>query len=328
MATARPSLRGVLTDLARRQSAELHQRQRAQNILTPEHIGTRSGITTARLLHTTLGGQLRAISAEDLRTFKARARALGKEFQAGLTAKDVVDLSTPADRERARDQIRTAIPTRLTKGHVLFTTPSGPGSRVTRHLVTVEWPGYGQAVSLPGTPLQAARALTEQHLRFDCDCEHHRFRFRFIASVLGCNAGRPEVGFPKITNPSLIGVACKHVLRVMVSLEQAGVRALLAKMIEADRNQLETPGARARVITATAAQANRVATAKPKAIRTTTERERLQAVSAIRKAMPKVSGSASAQINSTLAALRARPDVTAQSLLAALNALLKPGARA
>lgn len=325
----RPQIAGALAELQRRRDAELRQRQNADNILGPDVIGARTGIGTARLLQTTLGGQRRAITSDDLKLFKARAKELGKQYREGLTARDIVNLSAPADRERAREQITSAIPTRLTAGAALFTTPAGPGSKVRRHMVTVEWPGYGAAVSWPGTPLQAAKVLAEQPLKFDCDCEHHRYRHRYIATTLGANAGRAEPGFPKITNPNLIGIACKHVLRVATSLESAGVRSLLAKMIEASRKQLERPGARPRVITTTAAQADRLASAKPKAIRTTSERERLQAVNAIRKALPKATGSVAANIEATMKALQARPDVTAQALLAALNTVLaKPGARA
>lgn len=328
MAT-RPSLHGAFAELQRRQEAELRQRQRADTILTPEQIGARTGISTARLLQTTLGGQRRAITADDLKVFKARSRELGKQYREGLTARDIVNMSAPADRERARDQIGAAIPTRLTAGAVLFTVPAGPNSKERRHMVSVTWPGYGAAVSWPGTPLQSAKLLTEQPLKFDCDCEHHRYRLRHVVTVLGANAGRPETGFPKITNPNLIGVACKHVLRTMVSLESVGVRAQLAKMIEADRKQLESPGARKRVITTSSAQADRIAIAKPKAIRTTSERERLQAVNAIRKAMPRASGgSVAADIERTLKTLQGRQDVTAQALLAALTSVLaKPGAR-
>jgi len=326
MAT-RPSLHGAFAELKRRQEAELRQRQGADGILGPDVVGARNGISTAKLLQTTLGGSLRAITAGDLKVFKARAKALGKQYREGMSARDIIDQSTPGDRERARDQIRTAIPTRLTAGAVLFTTSAGPGSKVTRHLVNLVWPGYGAAVSWPGTPLQAAKMLTDQPLKFDCDCEHHRYRHRYIATALGANSGRAEPGYPKLTNPTLIGVACKHVLRTLASLESALVRARLAEMIAADRKRLETPGARTRVITTTAEQADRLAKAKPKAIRTTSERERTQALKAIRAAMPKAAdASVEAGIAQAVKALQARPDVTAQALLAALNTLLKTGA--
>lgn len=65
MAT-RPSLHGAFAELQRRQEAELHQRQQAASILTPEQIGARTGISTARLLQTTLwaaGASFRLCSA-------------------------------------------------------------------------------------------------------------------------------------------------------------------------------------------------------------------------------------------------------------------------
>lgn len=329
MATSRPSLYGAFAELQRRQEVELRQRQNADGILRPDVVGARNGISTAKLLTTTLGGQRRSITADDLKLFTARAKELGKQYREGLASRDIINQSAPADRERAREQISAAIPTRLTAGNAIFTTAAGPGSKVSRHMVVVTWPGYGAAVSWPGTPLQAAKMLSEQPLKFDCDCEHHRYRHRYIATALGANAGRPEPGFPKLTNPTLIGIACKHVLRTMVALESASVRALLAQMITADRRRLESPGARARVITTTAAHADKLASAKPKAIRTTGERERNQALKAIRASMPRTAGaSVAGKVASALKALQARPDVTAQALLSALNALLKTGAPA
>ena len=57
--------------------------------------------------------------------------------------------------------------------------------------------------------------------KFDCSCDRHRYFLRYVATIGGFNAGRDETGFPKIRNPGLKGVACKHVLRVMAELESS-----------------------------------------------------------------------------------------------------------
>lgn len=325
----RPQIAGALAELQRRQEAELRHRQGANNILEPGVIGSRNGISSAKLLQTSMGGVLRPITAQDLKVFRARARELGSKVRQGLTAQEVIDMSTPVDRERAREQIRSAIPTRLHSGEVLFTTNAGPDSRVNRHLVVVQFPAYSSAVSYPGSPAQAAKLLAEMPLRLDCTCERHTYFYRYVMTTLGAAAGRQETGYPKIRNEGLVGAGCKHIVRVMQELSSPGVRLKLAEMIRADRERLERPRASPRVITVSATEADRLASAKPKVIRTTSERERLQAVNAIRKALPKATGSVAANIEATMKALQARPDVTAQALLAALNTVLaKPEARA
>lgn len=328
MAT-RPSIYAAFAELQRRQEAELRHRQGADNILGPDAIGSRNGISSAKLLRTSMGGVLRPITAQDLKVFRARARELGSKVRGGLTAQEVIDMSTLVDRERAREQIRNAIPTRLNSGEVLFTTNAGPDSRVNRHLVVVQFPAYSSAVSYPGSPAQSAKQLADMPLRLDCSCERHTYFYRYVLTTLGAAAGRQESGYPKERNAGLVGAGCKHILRVMQELSSPGVRLKLAEMIKADRERLERPGSRARVITTSATQADRLASAKPRAIRTTSERERNQAIKAIRSAMPKASGgSVSADIARTLKTLQGRQDVTAQALLAALNTVLKTGARA
>lgn len=53
----------------------------------------------------------------------------------------------------------------------------------------------------------------------------------------------PETGFPKIRNPNLVGVACKHVLRVMSEIEGGNaVQAFLARAIEKGRKNGDGAG--------------------------------------------------------------------------------------
>ena len=70
-------------------------------------------------------------------------------------------------------------------------------------------------------PKQTANWLRKQKLAFDCDCGRHRYWFRYISTIGNFNAGRKELGFPKIRNSNLLGVACKHVLRVMSEVESS-----------------------------------------------------------------------------------------------------------
>jgi hypothetical protein len=309
---------GALAGLNARRADDLQSRRLADIILTPEDLAGKT--SAAKLLKTTLGGVTRFITNADLVAFKKSATALGKKMREGLTAQEIVDLSRPADRERARKEIHASIATRLHRGEVLFTTGSGPDSKVPRHFVTVAFPGYGGAVSFPGTALQAAAVLTSGALKFDCDCEHHRYRFRYITTLMGANAGRPEPGFCKLTNPTLTGIACKHVLRTMVELQGSmAVRKSLAKMIQADRDRL-TPGAKTRVVTTSRAEADKALKSRARAVRTTDEKHLKVIASSIKKASAGTPDAS--EINKTMATLQSRTDIPAQAILQALNAVL------
>ena len=91
------------------------------------------------------------------------------------------------------------------------------------------------------SPKQAAAWLRKQQVRFDCDCLHHRFGgFRYIATISDYALQQPfarlEPSYPKIKDPTLRGVACKHTLRVMAEIESSnGILNYLVRMIEKAR---------------------------------------------------------------------------------------------
>ena len=224
--------RGFTAESNRLRKAEAEQRAQAKTILDPLDVA--GEYDAARLLQTTLGGELRPITLDDLRQFAHNARKLGKRFKGGITAKGVIDASLQVDRDRANREIRTAVVVKAHAGNLHFITNAGPDSDVVRHHVNVEFPAFKAYAASPQKPPLLAKAMLAGPLRFECDCGRHRYWFRFLATKGGFNAGRAETGFPKIRNPKLVGVACKHALRAMLAvLNDANVRAQAAKMIAA-----------------------------------------------------------------------------------------------
>ncbi|HSW19668.1 MAG TPA: hypothetical protein VLJ86_20790 [Ramlibacter sp.] len=322
------SIGNALAELRRRQETDLERRRHGTNLLPPDALrpGAKSAIG---VLMTTLGGQMRPITAQDLVQFRRNITALGDRVAKGITLQELVDASRPEDLERAREEIRHALPTRLTEGDVLMTTSSGPHSKVTRHVVHFVFDNYGAAVARPVSPPQAAQWLArEGRVRLECTCERFTFWYRAVATYGGFVAGRPETGFPKQRNPHLIGVGCKHILRAARELSSPFGRTYLAKMIAADRARLDAKKspARPKVITASRTQADAELSAqsrRTRSISTTDERQRRALAASIRQAMPKgPAGTVQRDLAQTLARLKERPDVTAQSILAALQSVL------
>lgn len=227
------SARAASKEVRERFAEQIEQRERATNILRPDEVA--GEYDAGRLLMTTLGGELRAITNEDLQKFKRTAEALGKKFTGGITPKSVIDLSTPQDRERCNQQIRVAVPRQYMGNKVHFVTNAGPQSNVTRHNVDVQLLNFDSAVASPSKAADLVKMVAAGKIRFNCDCDHHRYRFRYIATIGRYNSGVSESGYPKIANPALIGVACKHVLRVVQQLQSPMVRQYIVKMIGAGR---------------------------------------------------------------------------------------------
>ena len=224
--------RGHLAELGRRRTTEADTRAAARTILEPSEVA--GDYDAGRLLMTTLRGELRPITLEDLRTFSQNANRLGKRFKGGITAKGVIDLSLQVDRDRANAEIRTAVVMRAKAGELYFLTNAGPESDVTRHHVNVIFPTFGAYTATANKPEHLAREMLNGTLRFECDCGRFRYWYRYLASKGNFVAGRVETGYPKIRNPKLVGVACKHALRVMVALlKDRTVLARATAMIEA-----------------------------------------------------------------------------------------------
>lgn len=218
----------------------------------------------SRVLWTTLGGQIRPLTANDIATFRYNVRQVSGKYKGGIKARQVIDLASGrplnyvsnqinggprakyrSDIDKAKAEIRTAIPVSSVNGVVRFLTNAGPDSKVTRHTVTVELMGWTSAMGeLAGVKLgdtksvrTVANRMRKGYLKFDCDCERHRYFFRYLASTGGYAYGKQETGYPKIRNPHLIGCACKHVLRVMAELESSGTCLnFLTKALERANN--------------------------------------------------------------------------------------------
>lgn len=250
------SVQRAISDAMALRKAEAAQRAQARTILSPTEVS--GDYDAGRALKTTFGDAgLRDLTPADLEAFRKNIATIGKRYKGGITAKEVISRSLPIDRRRAMKQIRQAVPQRAKKGRIHFVTNAGPDSDKSRHFVDVDLLLFPSAVASPNGVMGQAKKISEGRLKFDCDCGRHRYWYRYISTIGGFNANRPEPGFPKIRNPNLRGLACKHVLRVMQQLTTAGIVRVIAKMIEAERAAIET--GRAKVVTLTSKEAADIA---------------------------------------------------------------------
>ncbi|WMC11747.1 hypothetical protein PU634_05110 [Oceanimonas pelagia] len=243
------SLKGISAEVRQLVRADAQRRREAKNILSPK--GLQGNYDAGELLHTTLGGEIRPLTSDDLAAFRQNARSLGRRFKGGITPRQVIDMSLAVDRKKARQEITVAVPAsaRTVRGagrsadslEVRFVTNASKKHGTYRHFVTVQFLGYPTAIASGAlTPAKAASQMRKEGIRFDCDCGRHTYWYRYIATVGNYNAGRAENGYPKIRNPNLAGVACKHVLRVMAEVEGSSVvQNFLERAIAKGRERMD-----------------------------------------------------------------------------------------
>lgn len=238
-------LRNAGAEARARAKTDEDRRVGAANILDPKQVASGKAWTPAKVLEATLGTnavvsgqQSVALSGQQIRAFKDNIKAVQRQFRGGLTAQQVLDFAAHIDKQRAQREIRVSVPSFSKGGKVHFITSASLKYKETNHHVTVEFMSFEAAVAGgQGSPLTMARWLREEPLKFDCDCGRHAFFYRYISTIGAFNAGRPETGYPKTTNPTLTGVACKHVVRTMTEIARsANVSGFLAKQIEKARN--------------------------------------------------------------------------------------------
>ncbi|OVZ64176.1 hypothetical protein CDO44_02020 [Pigmentiphaga sp. NML080357] len=244
-------VKGHVGEAKRRFEADAKQRADAEataksTILTDKMLQSGQW-DSGKVLFTTLNGGLTQITANELAAFRHNMQLAKKQagFSTGkgITARQVIDLASAkplvylsdrsdgarSDIDRARKEITMGVPVSALHDSVRFITNAGgstPG--VTRHHVTIQLVGFRNAVDAiiasggdQAAVRREANKMRKGGLKFDCSCDRHRYFLRYVATIGGFNAGRDETGFPKIRNPGLKGVACKHVLRVMTELESS-----------------------------------------------------------------------------------------------------------
>lgn len=225
-------------------NADEQHRIGAANILSPQQVASGKKWTPAKVLEETLGTtavvsgqQSVALTAKQIQAFKQNVKTVQQNFRGGITAQQTLDFAASIDKQRAQREIRVSMPVQAKGGRVQFTTSASLKYKATRHYVTVEFMSFEAAVAGgQGSPMTMARWLRQEPLKFDCDCGRHKFFYRYITTIGAFNAGRPELGYPKVTNAQLTGVCCKHVVRTMTEIASSGnVTAFLAKLIEKGR---------------------------------------------------------------------------------------------
>lgn len=260
-------------------------RSASKTLLKPDDVAGEYDV--GRGLYTTLGGVARVLTQDDLRQFAAITKKNAGKLKKGVTAKQIIDLSLAIDRKRANTEIRTAVPVSSHGGQIKFMTSTGPNSDRSRHYVTVNMvnfmPVMASAIKLEKT----GQELAKSPLQISCSCGRWRYWLAYLATKGNFNSGHAEDSFPKIRNPGLAGIACKHILRVTSLIGQSpSMRMFLTDMIKRARAEVIPQKVNGKVAdTRSVAEKMKAESHRQRQIKTTEEKRDARRTTAQRKAL-------------------------------------------
>lgn len=186
-----------------------------------------------------------------LKKFEKAVKGLQKQYgvKGGISPRSIINRSRKVDLQRASREIYSVHAYRYEKdGTIHFRTNASRKYGASHHIVSVQFLDFQAALNGGNLTNKLALSVLRGAVKFDCDCGRHRFWYRYIATVGGFAYGKPEVAFPKIRNPELTGLGCKHVLRVMHSLN-IGEPALIGVMKQFILRYRKDPNQKAKTLT-------------------------------------------------------------------------------
>ena len=212
------------------------------------------------------------LTEQNLKQFQRAAANLQEEFKrkkllGGITAQLIISHSSRKDIKRAQDEIHTIQAVKFEKdGTIQFRTNASRKYGATHHIVSVQFLNFQAALNSGNLTNKMLDAYMKSPVKFDCSCGRHRYWYRYIATVGGFAYGRHETAFPKIRNPELTGMACKHVIRVMHTLARNPVALRGAIKTHIQRFQ-QNPNATAKTLTKKQADKAKIVAKKGNVIR-------------------------------------------------------------
>ncbi|MBL7378027.1 phage tail protein, partial [Escherichia coli] len=178
--------------------------------------------------------EMTCLFAPSLKAFEGRRKDIRQTFNsgiAGITYAQLIAGSEAIDVKRANNAvddgsgIKRAVPSSLKHNVVTVSVEASDRSEDQHHRVKVrfeEWDSLIDELGDETSAVKVTKKLCAGRVSFDCDCGRHQYWYRYIATAGNFALAPPkEYAFPKIRNPNLKGIACKHVIHAMTRLQSA-----------------------------------------------------------------------------------------------------------
>jgi hypothetical protein len=162
---------------------------------------------------------------------------------AGITYAQLISHSRKIDIDRANNKVTNGLG--ITNGTFIgmqadtatISVKASDVSRHAHHRVKIRFEDWDDVIERftddKTKPDRVVRDLCKGRVSFDCDCGRHQFWYRYMATAGNYAITPPkEYAFPKVRNPELKGVACKHVIHAMTRLQSASWQKAISRQLE------------------------------------------------------------------------------------------------
>lgn len=228
---------------------QTRKRRQAHRTLTPGRLKNKS-IDDILQMGKKKGGTF--FTTDDLKGFeKSRTKARQKYNNSvpGITYAQLVASSQAIDIKRANNSvddgsgIKRAVPVSLKHNVINIRVEASDVSKHQHHMVKVRFEEWDQLVDGAAEEdkgsVKLAKQLCSGRVSYDCDCGRHQYWYRYIATAGNFALAPPkEYAYPKVKNPNLKGVACKHVIHSMTRLQSASWQLSIGKALAKAASQI------------------------------------------------------------------------------------------
>lgn len=198
-------------------------RRKASRTITPAMLRRKSKNDLAKLGRKQNGESFTRQDLIDLEKNKQEFEKRYDRTTAGITFLELMAGSREMDIKRANNQVNDG--SGITRGnlviikanHLTFNVRASMKNGKDSHRVVIrleEWDDkMGEATPTTKGYQKATGEAVKGRMSIQCSCGRHQYWYRYLATIGNyCVAPPKEFSPPKIKNPNLTGVACKHVL--------------------------------------------------------------------------------------------------------------------
>ncbi|MGL5103037.1 MAG: phage tail protein, partial [Plesiomonas sp.] len=174
-------------------------------------------------------------TSDELKKFESNRGQIKSRYNsktAGITYAQLISSCAAIDIKRANNAvndgsgIKSASFIGMEHNVAIISVVASNKSKDSHHRVKIRFDEWDDALESASDrdakSLRIIRSLCSGRISFDCDCGRHKYWYRYIATAGNFALSPPkEYIYPKILNPNLKGLACKHVIHSVTRM-QAG----------------------------------------------------------------------------------------------------------
>jgi hypothetical protein len=173
---------------------------------------------------------------QDIQKFGSARKRVEKTFKPtqGAPAIKLMAASLYDDIMRSNSEIRGGGLHQITGAVLHFNIPSSGNTRGAPPFygVRIRLDEWNSNLTSYADYKDAVKASVKGNVSIDCTCGRYQYYFRYVATAANVAMKPFEKDFPKITNPKLQGMCCKHQLRALKLMGTPTYSKLLEKQME------------------------------------------------------------------------------------------------